>query len=122
MPKLSESQKDRLRTLTVEVLLEVRMAYLRTTGANSLKNWDILQTRLRIATRMATTPEQWATQLIRGLGITQAMSVSGSSALVDLVSDIHENGYFRQWRHMLDTEWGLLIAKARLIVEKQKAG
>lgn len=106
--------------MTVGVLLEVRKAYLQSSQANVLKHWDLLQSRMRIATRVATSPEQWLTQLYRGLCLTGAPSVDSSICLVGLCTEIRERQCFRQWRQMLELEWGLLIARTRLAAEQKK--
>ena len=119
MARLDDKTADKLRTLTVEALLEMRKAYLGSPGASALKNWDMLQSRMKIAARTAATPEQWATTMLRGLNVIAAPSVSNSACLVELCGEVHELDCFRQWKQMLNSEWGLLIAKCRLIAEQR---
>lgn len=106
--------------MTTAVLLEIRKAYLQSSHVNVLKHWDLLQSRMRIATRTATSSEQWVTQMYRGLCLTEAPSVASSACLVDLCSEIRRLQCFRQWRQMLELEWGLLMARTRLMSERIK--
>lgn len=120
MGKLDEASADKLRTLTVEVLLEIRRAYLMTPGANQLKNWDLLSSRLKISARTATNAGHWVTLMLDRMAVTSAPGMLASHAYLDLVSEIGERDVFRQWRQMTRDEWGLLIAKARLCAEQRK--
>ena len=116
---LDEKAKERLRTQTVEVLLEFRAAYLASPGANALKHWDQLQERLRAAARTTASPEEWATKMRRDLNLG-ASSSSGSRALIDLVHEVTERSARREWLDLLEREHGYLIALARLTAEKRK--
>ena len=53
MAKLGEDVKERLRTATVEVLLDVRAACL-AAGANPLEHWNQLQNRMLAAAAQST--------------------------------------------------------------------
>ncbi len=86
---IDEQAKERLRTLTVEVLLCYRAAYLKA-GASPLKHWDQLQDRMRSAARRSQTPEEWATALSRGLQLP-SLNVDGKrgdvlQTLIDLLA------------------------------------
>jgi hypothetical protein len=116
---LDEKQKEKLRTLTVELLLELRASYLASPGANTLKHWDQLQERMRAAARTTASPEEWATKMRRDLNLP-APSSSGSKALVELVHAVTEKSARRDWLDMLDKEHGYLIALTRLSAEKRK--
>jgi hypothetical protein len=116
---VDEKLREKLVTLTVEVLLVMRSAYLGTAGASALKNWDILQSRMRSAARTTASPEEWATKLQRDLQIPSLTS-SSCRALVDLVHEVTERGCRSEWLDLLDREHGYLIALTRLTAEKRK--
>jgi hypothetical protein len=116
---LDETTKEKLRTLTVEVLLVMRAAYL-AAGANPIKHWEQLQDRARSAARRSQSPEEWATALARGLQLP-ALSSSGSRALVDLVAAVAERGCAVEWLDLIEREYGLLMAMTRLCAEERKA-
>jgi hypothetical protein len=111
--------RERLVTLTVEVLLALRAAYLRTGQANALKHWDILQNRARAAARTTASPEEWATKLQRDLQIA-SLSSSASSVVVELVHEVTERNARGEWLDLIEREHGYLIALARLTAEKRK--
>lgn len=117
---ISEAKKEKLRTLTVELMLEMRQAYLRTPGANQLKNWEILQSRMRGAARTTASPEEWASKIQVGLQVP-SINNSYSKALIDLVHLTSEDNCQPEWLDLIEREHGLLIAMARLIVEERKA-
>lgn len=116
---LDEKSKERLRTLTVEVLLALRAEYLRTPSANALKNWDLLQSRMRGAARTCATPEEWATTIARKLQIG-AMSPSSARCLTDLVHVVTEQRCAAAWLDLVERETGYLMAMARLCAEQRK--
>lgn len=116
---LSDAEKERLRTLTVEVLLAIRAEYLRTPGVNVLKHWEMLTTRMRGAARTTATPEEWATTLARKL-LIPVLSSSASSSVVDLVHFVTEHRCAPEFLDLIDREHGYLIAMARLISEKRR--
>lgn len=116
---LSEQQKEGLRTKTVEVLLVLRAAYLRTPQANTLKNWDLLQSRMRAAARTCVSPEEWATKIQRDLQIP-ALNNSASRVLTELVHAVTETGARLEWLDLIEREHGYLVAMARLCAEKRK--
>lgn len=117
--QLSEDQKERLRTLTVEALLDLRAAYLGTPGANALKHWELLQNRLRSNARTSSTPEEWLTAMLRGLQLP-APSSGSSHSFRDLTDVVRELGCAREWLDLLETEFGYLIAVARGVAEQRK--
>lgn len=117
---LDEKAKEKLRTLTVELLLEIRAAYLASPGANALKHWDQLQERMRAAARTTSSPEEWATKVRRELNLS-APNSSASSSLVDLVHEVTEKNARREWLDMIEKEHGYIIALTRLSAEKRKA-
>lgn len=120
MARIDEKQKERLRTATVEVLLELRRAYLRTPQANVRKNWDMLISRTRAAVTSTTSPEEWFTAMLRGLKIeTLSLSNCGSSA--ELIGLVTEMQCRRGWLDLVEREWGHLIGMARNIAEQRAA-
>src|ERR1700734_1217422 len=118
---LDEKDKERLRTLTVEVMIELRSLYLRTYGSTvTLSHWEQLQNRMRSATRTTTGPEEWVTDLCRSLRLP-AQGRLGSSATVDLVARIRERGCADEWLDLIDREWGYVMALVRMTAEQRKA-
>lgn len=118
MAKLNEKQKELLRTMTVELLLELRRGYL-AAGANPLKHWAQLQNRMLSAARRSTGPDEWATAMMRGLQIP-VVSKSVSLLLLALGAGVREMGAAREWLDMIEREFGLLMAMTRLAAERQK--
>lgn len=108
--------RTRLIDLTVTYLLDVRAMYL-AAGANPLKHWDQLQSRLMAAARSSTTASEWGTRLLRGLQIGSPSS-STSSALVALVDAVGPDS--RDWLDLIEREYGLVLAKARLESERRR--
>lgn len=116
---LSEAEKERLRTLTVEVILEARSAYLRTSGANVLKHWDQIHDRVRMAARTSSNPAEWITMLYRSLKIG-APSSDSSAATMALTHDVHDKRCDSAWLDLVESELGLLMAMARSISEERR--
>lgn len=116
---LEENDKERLRTLTVEVLLALRAEYLRTPQANILKHWDMIQTRMRSASRTCATPEEWATSVARRLQIG-TLGVASARCLTDLVHVVTEKRCASDWLDLVERETGYLMAMARLCAEQRK--
>lgn len=116
---LDEKQKEALRTLTMEVLLDLRASYLGTSQANALKNWDLLQDRMRAAARTSSSPEEWATAICRGLQLP-ALNNSASRDLTNLVQKVAELDARGAWLDLIEAEHGYLIALARLTAEGRK--
>ena len=117
---LDEIAKEKLRSLTVELLLEVRAAYLSTPHANALKHWDMIQDRIRLAARTTTGAEEWATSIARALQLG-APRASYSAALMALTHEVHERRAASSFLDLVDSEWGFLMALARSIAEQRKA-
>lgn len=118
MSRIDEAQKEKLRTATVEVLLELRRAYLRTPGANPRKNWDILIARTRACITSTTSPEEWFTAMLRGLKI-DSLSLSNCASSAELIGLVTEMQYRRGWLNLVEREWGHLIGMARTIAEQR---
>lgn len=120
MGKLTEEEREQLRTQTVEVLLEVRRHYLMEHGSSvAMKHWDHLLNETRIGAKTCGSPEEWVTQIGRRLRLPALLS-SGCQALVDLTCMIRERDCRREWFDMLEREDGLLLAVARVTAEKRK--
>lgn len=116
---IEEKTKELLRTKTVELLLELRAAYLASPGSNSLKHWDILTERLRAAARTTASPEEWGTKMRRDLNLSGPNS-SGSQALIDLVHEVTERNARREWLDLIERESGYIMALTKLSAEKRK--
>lgn len=113
----SEEQRERLRTVLVEMLLEIRAAYLKN-GASPLKHWDQLQNRSLSAARRASTADEWVTMLCRGLQLP-SLSSSASSALLALSHEARETGQ-RVCLDVVERDLTLLLAMARKIAEDRR--
>lgn len=120
MARLSEQQREKLRTLTVEFLLATRAAYLATPQANTMKHWDMIQNRMLSAARRSATADEWTTLVLRGLQIG-ALNNSASSSLHDLCAAVREADATSEWLDLIQRETGLLFAMARLAAEARKA-
>jgi hypothetical protein len=117
--RLQESEKEKLRTETVEVLLSIRAAYL-AQGANALKHWTQLSDRMRGAVRTSESPEEWYTTMLRTLQIRAAPSLLSSTCLLELADHVRELGAASEWLDMVEREYGLLIAMARKTAEERR--
>lgn len=115
---LSEEAKERLRTLTVEMILDVRAAYLRTSQVNVLKHWEMIQDRIRLASRTASSAEEWCTTLARSLQIG-APSPRYSETMMALTHEVREQRAASAWLDLVGNEWGFLMAMARQISERR---
>lgn len=116
---MDEQALERLRTLTVEALLELRSAYLGTPGCNTLKHWDQLQDRMRAAARSSASPEEWLTTMTRTLQLGAARPVS-SRCFRDLADAVREHKAAPAWLDLIEREFGYLIAVARGVAEQRK--
>lgn len=102
---------------TVDVLLELRGAYLRS-GANPLKAWDQIADRLRAAARTTANVPEWLTAMSRSLQLG-APSSSLSSAAERLTAAAGARPV--DWLDLLEREHGYVIARTRLAAEKRRA-
>lgn len=116
---LDEGRKEQLRTMTVEMLLELRSAYLRTPGVNALKHWTQIQDRLRAAARTTSSVEEWETRMRSSLQLGAPNSRS-SEVLQNLASTVREWGAENEWLQLLEDEYGFLMALTRLLSEQRK--
>jgi hypothetical protein len=116
---VDEQQRERARTLTVEAVLEMRAAYLRTPACNALKHWDQLQDRMRAAARSTETPEEWLTSMTRSLSLG-APQANSSRSFRDLADFIREHRAAREWLDIIEREYGYIIAVARGVAEQRR--
>lgn len=119
MAKLDDEQLEKLRTKTVDLLLDLRAEYLRSSQANVLKHWELLQTRMTRAARRAASVDEWETIVRRSLQLG-APSLNSSRSLLDLSGTVRELGASRDWLSLLHREYGLLLAMARLASERRR--
>ena len=117
--KPTETDLERLRTMTVELLLDLYRQALQA-GWNPLDLWDQISNRLRAAARTTTSPEEWASQMLRSLKIAAPNKYS-SASLADLAAHVRERGWARVWLDLLGREHGYLVALARKLNEERKA-
>jgi hypothetical protein len=115
---LPEEKKERLRSLTVELLLDVRSQYLQTPGCNVLKHWDQLTSRMRAAARMTEGPDEWATRLLRALQIASPSKYS-SDSLLKLSHQCREWQAESEFLDLIEREHALLIAMTRKCSEER---
>lgn len=111
-----DERREAMRLATVRWIAYVRMEYLRA-GASPLKHWEQIQSRMLAATRSASTVGEWATRMMRGLQLPPP-SNSGSLALDDLVTVVGKD--CGAWLDMIEQEYGLVMAEARLDAEARK--
>ncbi len=118
--RLDRGTAERLRTLTMEFLLDVRALYLREYARTVAKrHWDHLATAIRIATRTAEGPEEWATIVCRQLRLPSLTS-SGSRGLLDLTEYVRERDLTEAWFELLSRESGHVMALARATSDARK--
>lgn len=117
--RLTEDQKEKLRTLTVEILIDLRRQAQRA-GWNPLDLWDQLAIRARAATNTSQNPAEWTSEMLRKLRLS-APSRDSSASLTDLSATAREWGAETAWLDLLAREHSLLIAHARKIHEDRQA-
>ena len=109
--KLTEPQKEALRSKLCAVLLEMRSAYLRA-GANPLKHWDQMRDRLRAAVRQTATVKELLTSLGRRLKI-DAPSSALSSKIEALDAEAMALHCQAQFLQLIEDEELYLFARIR---------
>ena len=117
--KLSEQVKERLRSLTVEALMDIRSAHL-ANGANPLSHWDQLQSRMRSAARTTANPEEWLTSIRKHLAIQACPNPDSSRSSRDLADYVREQSCAREWLDLIEAEHGYLMAVCRGTAEQRK--
>ena len=116
---INEEQRERLRTLLVEMLLAFRREYLQTPQAKVLEHWRILLDKMQVASRSSRNADEWATQVAKSLQIQQ-LGNSTCSHLLELSNYVREHDAFPEMRHLIDRERGLLEALGRKSAEEAK--
>ena len=116
--RLDNSKRDALLSKTVNVVLELRRQYL-AGGGNSLKHWQQIHDRLRMAARTSGSVAEWLTRMQRALQIG-VPSNSLSLAVAEL-SDEVECIPQPAWLDLLEREHAYVMALARLEAEDRKA-
>lgn len=117
---LDDRKQKELETLTVEMLLAFRGAYLRELGGRPpLNYWSQLQDRARASARQTTSASEWASQVQRKLQIP-ALAKDYSSTLIDLVRFCDEHQAHMDFLDMVERDHALLMALVQLTVEQRK--
>lgn len=116
---MTDADKNRLETLSVSVLLEMRRAYL-ANGASPLKHWDQLQDRVRMASRSTEDVGEWVTAISRRLNLG-----SPSNSLSSVINDLRQGvqsvcDHPREWIEMVEAEFTYLFALCRKEAERRK--
>jgi hypothetical protein len=97
----------------MEFILDARAIYLREYARTvAKKHWDHLATAMRIATRTAEGPEEWATTVAKQLRLPSFTS-SGCRGLLELTEYVRERGLTEAWFELLSRESGHVMALAR---------
>lgn len=120
-PRLTDTQRTVLQTLTMHVLLELRALFL-ASGASPLSHWDQIESRLQASTRTSASVEEWLTSMKRGLRLVTTSSSLSSAAvrLADEVALLGPRGAL-VWLDMVSREVGYLMAITRLEAEDRRA-
>lgn len=118
---MSESDEwvERVRQATVVFLDAARRDYLKTTGANPLKQYEMVANRARSAARMSTSVEEWTSAALRGLKVASPSSWV-SSAMVALREGVGARS--AEWLDLVEREIGYLMAEVQLRVDNRKVG
>lgn len=114
-----EDPTEVARKITVEVVLEMKSAYIRA-GANPLKHMTQIQDRMRAAARTTTSVREWTTEMVRRLNIG-APGRSLCSAMDELHSHVGETIGQAAWLDLVEREFGFLIAMTKLEHEQKGA-
>ena len=113
---MDEKRLEELREATVLVILDLRAQYL-ANGAKALSHWDQISERMQAAIRITSTVDAWVSRVMRMLQIQAPSSALSSSieVLRDTVTGAHV-----EWRRLVETESGALIASARREAERRR--
>lgn len=116
--RLDNSKREALLSKTVNVMLELRSAYL-AAGGSPLKHWSQLHDRLRMAARTSSGVPEWITKMTRSLQI--GVPSSSLSSAVDALC--HEVECIPQpaWLDLIEREHAYVMALTRLEAEDRKA-
>lgn len=113
-----EARRERLLELTINLVLNVRAQYLAGPEANPLKHWDQIQDRLRAVVRQCETVEEAVTSLCRSLRLGAPRSLL-SRSIEELATFVGRDA--GPWLELLEREYALVIARARLVAEARQA-
>jgi hypothetical protein len=102
---LSEQSKEKLRSLTIDLVLDLRAEYLHSGHGNVLKHWEQLETRMQAAARTSGSAEEFVTSYCSGLQLV-GLGKPSSRALSELVDTVREMGCASEWLAMLDSNGG----------------
>jgi hypothetical protein len=117
---LEDKLKKQLETLSVEMLIAFRGAYLREqSGRPPLNYWSQLQDRVRAAARQTTSASEWASQVQRRLQIP-SLSKDYCQVLIDLTQFCDEHQAHTEFLDMIERDHALLMALTQLTIDKRK--
>ena len=116
---LDEKRRRAIEELLVEVVLDIRAEYLRTTGCNVLKHWDQIQERVRIAARTTGSVEEWLTNLRRRL-VLGAPTGNSSRSCDALVSEVRDEATQREFLDLVERRYAFVMARARRVSEERR--
>lgn len=117
---IDEKQKKQLETLTVEMVLAFRSAYLANVGGRPpLGYWEQIQNRVRSAAMQTESASEWASTVQRRLNLGSLPSYA-SRALVELVRFCDEHDAHDEFLALVERDHALVVAMAQLIVEERK--
>lgn len=102
--------EEGLRNATVDVVDAIARDAI-FWGANPIKLWTQVSTRIVAAARTSTSPQEWASRLLRSLRIENA-SLPCSRAIEHLVIAVGPDS--DAWLTMVEREVGYLVAAVRV--------
>lgn len=113
-----EAQLEKnLEAAVVKVILAARAIYL-ANGANALKHWEQLGTRLKRAALTTAEPADFVSKFCAGLGIDTSGSPRLGAAVVNFTNRAAE---FVRWRQIVEQRIPFLIASAQVAIAEAKA-
>lgn len=118
--RIDESKRRMLLDLTVKVVLELRALYLSKSDANTLKHWQMIHDRLRMAARTTSSVPEWVTQM----QVKLQLPTPGSSLSSEAAKLAHEVECLERpsaWLDLLEREHSYIMALARGEAEDRKA-
>ena len=110
-------QREAVRDAAVSLMMETRSEFL-ASGANPMSHWDQLHDRLLVAMRSSETVETLVTAWRRGLRLGSP-SLGCATAAQQLAETADADA--QEMIEMLESELGLIMARARLEAERRKA-
>lgn len=114
------AREKKLEDLMVEWVLDVRRIYLSTFPTKAMDHWDVLMRRMQFAAETTRDPAAFHNSAMKGLALP-SQSNSLSRVLVRLSQETQEDDVRRQWRAMVRSRTGLLIALARAAADEERA-